>query len=66
MSAHPPWAGRAAAPEGQQIRRTRYGAFVQREDGAWVPWYPHEEEIERLLRSSSPRPPPPDWNPLDD
>jgi hypothetical protein len=71
MSAHPPWDGRAAPPErtadGREIIHTRFGAFVIREDGHPVPYYPPGVEIERLLRDK-PRPfrDRTDWNPLDD
>jgi hypothetical protein len=48
-------------------QRTGRGAFVQREDGTWVPYYPPGVEIERLLHSPArPFRDRTDWNPLDD
>jgi hypothetical protein len=48
-----PWGSKAAEPErtpdGLPIKRTRYGAFVQREDEAWVPYYTPEEEWYRTF-----------------
>jgi hypothetical protein len=49
----PPWQGKAPepelAPDGRPIRRTRFGAFVQRADGLWESYTPAEQEFARLF-----------------
>jgi hypothetical protein len=48
-----PWSGKTAEPEraadGRIIKRTRYGAFVEREDGMLEAYIEPEQEWARLF-----------------
>jgi hypothetical protein len=60
-----PWGKRAPeierTPDGQEIIRNKFGAFVMRPDGAFEP-YETPEEYERKLLKRTPRAPSHTWS----
>jgi hypothetical protein len=67
----PPWQGRPApperTPEGQEIIRTRFGAFL-REGGHFIPYYTPEQWQQKLFgqpRGLSPFRGRTDWSPFE-